>query len=100
METEKRLVNETWINNRELNAIVISVRNEDGDFVAKIPSHWNNAKENARLIMALPELFNALSDLIQVKDWKDKYGKGEHYSVDQPVAWENARNAINKALGK
>jgi len=66
----------------------------------KIKACILKAEANANLISAAPELFSALYDLVQVKEWKDKNGKDEHYSNAQPIAWENARKAINKALGK
>ena len=45
------------------------------------------------------ELEEALKQLVQLKDWKDKNGKDEHYVRLQPVAWEDARKALAK-LGK
>lgn len=54
------------------------------------------AKANARLFCASKDIYEALEDLIQVKEWKDKNGKDEHYLKAQPVAWENARKAIDK----
>lgn len=42
------------------------------------------------------ELVEVLEALVQVKDWKDKNGKDEHYVKSQPVAWENARKALAK----
>lgn len=41
-------------------------------------------------------LREALENLIQLKDWKDKYGKDEHYTKHQPAAWEAARAALNQ----
>ena len=45
------------------------------------------------------ELIEALHELVQLKDWKDKNGKDEHYVRSQPAAWENARKALAK-LGR
>lgn len=42
------------------------------------------------------ELVEALEQLVQLKDWKDKHGKDEHYERSQPVAWGNARKALLK----
>lgn len=42
------------------------------------------------------ELVEALEALVQVKDWKDKHGKDEHYERSQPIAWGNARKALLK----
>lgn len=44
----------------------------------------------------IAELKEAISELIQVKDWKDKYGKDEHYLKAMPIAWENVRKLIQK----
>lgn len=44
----------------------------------------------------IKELKEAISELIQVKDWKDKYGKDEHYLKAMPIAWENVRKLIQK----
>lgn len=52
---------------------------------------------DAKLIAAAPELLEALQELIQVKDWKDIYGKDAQYLKAQPVAWNNAIEAIKKA---
>lgn len=44
----------------------------------------------------IEELKEALSELIQVKDWKDKHGKDEHYLKAISIAWENVRKLIQK----
>lgn len=54
-----------------------------------------HAKELEALKAERDALKSALEELIQVKDWKDKNGKDEHYEKAQPLAWENARKAIN-----
>jgi hypothetical protein len=41
-------------------------------------------------------LREVLENLIQLKDWKDKYGKDEHYTKHQPAAWDAARAALNQ----
>ena len=46
------------------------------------------------------EMKEALEELIQLKDWKDKNGKDEHYTKEQSIAWDNARKSIEKATGK
>lgn len=56
------------------------------------------AKANAKLICASKDLYFALKELIQVKEWKDKNGKDEHYLKAQPIAWDNARKALEKAI--
>jgi hypothetical protein len=56
-------------------------------------------KANAFLICASKDIYFALEHLIQLKDWKDKHGKDEHYLKAQPIAWDNARKALKKANG-
>ena len=53
---------------------------------------------NAQLMAASPDLLKALEELISLKIWKDKFGKDSHYLEVQPIAWENAQKAIDKAL--
>lgn len=57
-------------------------------------------KANAHLIAAAPDLLEALQNLVQLKEWKDRNGKDEHYEKAQLIAWEAARAAISKALNK
>jgi hypothetical protein len=42
------------------------------------------------------ELVGALEQLVQLKKWKDKNGKDEHYEKSQPIAWINAKEALAK----
>ena len=56
------------------------------------------AKANAKLIAAAPNLLEALQNLVALKESKDKSGKDEDYLKSQPIAWENAKKAILKAL--
>ena len=58
----------------------------------------DEAKANAKLIAAAPKLLEALQNLVELKESKDKSGKGENYLKSQPIAWENAKKAISKAL--
>lgn len=58
----------------------------------------DEAKANAKLIAAAPELLEALQTLVALKESKDKIGKDENYIKSQPIAWENAKKAISKAL--
>lgn len=37
-----------------------------------------------------------LKELVRLKDYKDKYGKDEHYEVEQPLTWEKARYVLSK----
>ena len=58
----------------------------------------DEAKANAKLIATAPELLEALQTLVALKESKDKSGKDENYLKSQPIAWENAKKAISKAL--
>lgn len=58
---------------------------------------YKDHEANAKLIAASPALLEALQELLQVKEWKDKHGKDEHYLKAQPSAWSNAIAAIQKA---
>ena len=55
-------------------------------------------KATANLMANSYELLQALHELIQVKEWKDKYGKDEHYLKAQPTAWNSAKEVLEKAL--
>lgn len=61
-------------------------------------SDKQKSEANAKLIASAPDLLEALEELIQVKEWKDKYGKDAQYLKAQPIAWENAKKALEKAL--
>jgi len=45
-------------------------------------------------------LLESLQELIQVKDWKDKYGKDEHYIKAMPLAWKNAKELVSEYESK
>lgn len=49
------------------------------------PIEWKPGEDNVR---------EALENLVQLKDWKDKHGKDEQYEKHQPAAWEAARKAL------
>lgn len=44
-------------------------------------------------------LRDALSGLVMLKDYKDKYGKDEYYEKHQPLVWEAARAALSSEPG-
>ena len=58
----------------------------------------DEAKAKSKLIATAPELLEALQTLVALKESKDKSGKDENYLKSQPIAWENAKKAISKAL--
>lgn len=37
----------------------------------------------------------ALKHLVELKDYKDKYGKDSFYELHQPIAWDVARDLLN-----
>lgn len=47
--------------------------------------------------MSQVKCIEALKELVRLKDYKDKYGKDEHYVVEQPLAWDKARVALKQA---
>lgn len=61
---------------------------------------FEQAKANAKLIAAAPNLLKALQELVEVKNWKDKNGRDEHYDKLQPVMWKNVKAAIAKAVSQ
>lgn len=58
------------------------------------------AKNNCHLAAAAPDLLEALQDLVNLKKWKDKHGKDEHYENSKEMVWLAARAAICKALNQ
>jgi len=40
-------------------------------------------------------LREALENLVALKEWKDRYGKDDHYTALQPAAWKAAKAALN-----
>lgn len=42
------------------------------------------------------KLLEALGELVELKNLKDRYGKTENYEVRQPNAWEKAKEAITE----
>lgn len=42
------------------------------------------------------EVLRVLEELVQVKKWKDKYGKDEQYQRMMPKAWQQAEDILEK----
>ena len=42
----------------------------------------------------------ALKALVELKDYKDEFGKTTYYIQRQPVVWNDARRAIDNLRGK
>lgn len=80
-----------WIIERECDCTMIHDNSEDEFFVAKVSQNWNNHEANAMLICAAPDLFNALNELVRIKD--------DCPTKLESIAWDNARKAIEKAIG-
>ena len=53
-------------------------------------------KATANLISNSYYLLQALHELLQIKEWKDKNGKDKHYLKAQPLAWSNAKKILEK----
>ena len=66
--------------------------------IAPVENGFEETLANAKLIAAAPDLLEALHELIQVKEYRDKHGKDEHYLAAKEVAWKNAREARYKAV--
>jgi hypothetical protein len=41
------------------------------------------------------QIIEALHELVQVKEYKDKYGKDEQYETAMKQAWKNAKDLID-----
>lgn len=52
----------------------------------------------SELLERYNEAIESLKELMQVKEWKDEYGKDAQYLKAQPMAWSNAQSVLNKAL--
>ena len=50
--------------------------------------------ENEALKKEVEELRDALNDLVQLKNWKEKYGKDEHYLKNLTSTWNKAKRII------
>jgi len=48
--------------------------------------------DNVRVSTAM----ECLTDLVQVKEWKETHGKDEHYKKARVIAWRNAKNLIKE----
>ena len=46
------------------------------------------------------QLIEILTRLVDLKEYKDKYGKDEHYLQEQPLLWEKAKTLLKACEGK
>jgi hypothetical protein len=80
-------------------AVIDSMPDRDGAVVANCICHValtnEDAKANANLIAAAPELLAALQELITLKDTKP-----HDYEQRKIQAWRAAREAIENAIGE
>jgi len=56
------------------------------------------AMANAKLIEKLPEILEALHELVILKEMKDKKGETKAYKIRKPKAWEDARRVLTEIL--
>ena len=83
----------------KLDAASIVVADGKGGFYAML--HKSDVENIAKLITPdNSEALEALKDLVQLKEWKDRFGKDEHYLQHQPIAWKNAVMVIKNAQSK
>lgn len=76
-----------------------AIVNEEGKILQRVYGiDKEEAEANAKLIAEAPKLLETLQELVDLKDLKDREGKEGLYKTKQPLAWENARKAIEKAL--
>ena len=62
---------------------------------------WARTIESAlRAKNAAPEMLEALTMLLNAKNYKDCYGGGADYEKQRASAWSTARRAVAKATGK
>lgn len=55
-----------------------------------------NPKELGEIIDSRSRLFDALTRLVLMKDYKDKHGKDDNYRRDQPKCWHFARKTLTE----
>jgi hypothetical protein len=68
------------------------------DWIAKMERLFNHYARQASVFdrdddRQAADCIRALCDLVQLKEWKDKYGKDLIYQRDQPRAWTQAFEA-------
>ena len=74
----------------------ISQRIEKLKSKAIIIEMMDDAKDMGLYKDKVEELETALEELIQVKEYKDKYGKDQRYEEAKEYAWNNAKRVLNK----
>lgn len=53
-------------------------------------------KRAAKALEHYDELEDTLTRLVELKEYRDKFGKTEHYTKERPILWDKARRLINE----
>lgn len=69
-------------------------RGEADEALAACQSEYGGMKQHYE--QECERLREALRELVNLKDHKDKYGKSDGYLLRQPKAWEAARRALGE----
>lgn len=80
---------------------VIYTQNEDNhiEHICHVVVNATKRKEtkaNIKTIRYSAEMLEVLSELVMLKEYKDKNGKDMHYVVEQPKAWKKAKELLIK----
>jgi hypothetical protein len=59
-------------------------------------SLYNSTPQTPSAVKVEDDVTAALRELVRLKNYKDHFGKDDPYEEAKPVAWENARKALEK----
>jgi len=76
-----------WVGKINTNAV--------GSSSDKIYDSWPGRKQSKPDFLTA-ELHECLKTLVELKQYKDQYGKSPEYIIGQPKAWENAKQLLEK----